>query len=99
MSIDIPGIRIHQRTQAVENGDSPLAERLAMDAAAAALSDGDRAAGIRRLARLGLLPFEHDGSVSNLPGALGAWTAFRDLPAIPRESFRDWWLRRPKRPD
>lgn len=26
-----------------------------------------------------------------LPGVLGGWTASRDLRAIPRESFREWW--------
>jgi hypothetical protein len=25
---------------------------------------------------------------------LGGWTAFRDLAAIPKESFRDWWSAR-----
>ena len=27
------------------------------------------------------------------PPPLSAWTAVRDLPEPPRESFRDWWTR------
>ena len=30
-----------------------------------------------------------------LPGRTGkAWTGTRDLPAVPAESFRDWWRKR-----
>ncbi|WP_159037042.1 hypothetical protein [Streptomyces specialis] len=28
-----------------------------------------------------------------LPGPGRAWTATRDLPPVPAESFRDWWRR------
>ena len=34
------------------------------------------------------------GQLRNLPGMLGGWTDFRDLAAIPKESFRDWWSKR-----
>lgn len=33
------------------------------------------------------------GWVKWLPGILGGWTTTRDLRAIPRESFREWWER------
>ncbi|EGX55619.1 iron-sulfur protein, partial [Streptomyces zinciresistens K42] len=29
----------------------------------------------------------------SLPGPGRAWTAARELPAVPAEPFRDWWQR------
>jgi L-lactate dehydrogenase complex protein LldF len=29
-----------------------------------------------------------------LPGVLGGWTQVRDLRAMPKRSFREWWERR-----
>jgi L-lactate dehydrogenase complex protein LldF len=48
-----------------------------------------------RLARLGQGPFLDDNVVSSMPG-LSAWTRGRDLPAIPKQSFREWWREREK---
>jgi L-lactate dehydrogenase complex protein LldF len=94
VKIDIPEILIHLRGKLVESGYPPLAERVAMKAAAVALADGDRLSAAQKLARLCQWPFEHEGQLRNLPGMLGGWTAFRDLAAIPKESFRDWWSAR-----
>ena len=94
VKIDIPEILIHLRGKLVESGYPPLAERVAMKVAAVALSDGDRLSAAQKLARLCQWPFEHEGQLRNLPGVLGGWTAFRDLAAIPKESFRDWWSAR-----
>jgi hypothetical protein len=30
---------------------------------------------------------------------LSAWTAMRDLPEVPEQSFRDWWTTRDAHPD
>lgn len=94
VKIDIPEILIHLRGKLVESGYPPLAERVAMKVAAVALFDGDRLSAAQKLARLCQWPFEHEGQLRNLPGVLGGWTAFRDLAAIPKESFRDWWSAR-----
>ena len=94
VKINIPEILIHLRGKVVENGDAPLAERLAMKAAAFALADSKRLSGAQKLARLGQRPFEHDGMLRNLPGMLGGWTVVRDLAAIPDQSFREWWADR-----
>jgi L-lactate dehydrogenase complex protein LldF len=45
----------------------------------------------QKLARAGQLPLARGGTISWLPGELGGWTAARDLPAVPRQSFREWW--------
>ena len=64
-----------------------------------AAGDGRRRAGVRqprrryeraqRLARVRARP------AGNAPGGpLGAWTAMRDLPDVPQETFREWWATR-----
>ncbi|MGE5199064.1 MAG: lactate utilization protein LutB domain-containing protein [Rhodospirillaceae bacterium] len=40
---------------------------------------------VSRLARA----VQHDGWIRRLPGPLGAWTAARDFPAPPAQSFVD----------
>jgi len=48
----------------------------------------------QQAARLGQKFFAHEGNIAHLPGPLAAWSATRDFPALPAESFRDWWRRR-----
>jgi len=94
VKINIPEILIHLRGKVVENGDAPFTERMAMKAAAFFLESGDRLATGQKLARIGQLPFVHDGTISRLPGLLGGWTAVRDLSPVPKQSFREWWAKR-----
>lgn len=53
----------------------------------------------QRLAQLGQLPFRHGGVIDTLPGPLGRWTVMRDLPSVPRQSFREWWRERQALPE
>jgi len=94
VKINIPEILIHLRQKIVEDKGAPLGERLAMKAAAFAFEGSSRLSIAQTLARVAQRPFEHDGRLTNLPGPLGAWTAARDLPAVPAESFREWWAKR-----
>lgn len=94
VKINIPEILVHLRGKAVEQGYGPLTERVAMKAAAVALANGDRLAKAQKLFRIGQKLFEKDGQLNHLPGMLAGWTAFRDLDAVPQESFRDWWAKR-----
>ena len=43
------------------------------------------------MARTGQGIFEKDGKLVNLPGMAGGWTQFRDLRALPEQTFREWW--------
>ncbi|MFG2211392.1 lactate utilization protein B [Streptomyces sp. NPDC048638] len=102
VAIDIPEVLVHLRERVVQGGEATIrgerrtlkpakghaAERAAMRAARwaldrpAALATGQRlAARTRRL------------HPKRLPGPGRAWTDTRDIPAVPAESFRDWWRR------
>ncbi|HEX7736791.1 MAG TPA: LutB/LldF family L-lactate oxidation iron-sulfur protein [Ktedonobacteraceae bacterium] len=48
----------------------------------------------QKLAQLGQLPLKRGDFIEWLPGELGNWTIMRDLPAVPKQSFRDWWRER-----
>jgi L-lactate dehydrogenase complex protein LldF len=96
VKINIPEILIHLRQKIVENGDASIGERIAMKTAAFALGDASRLAAAQTLARVAQRPFERDGHLEHLPPPLNAWTKTRDLPAMPRQSFRQWWASREK---
>ena len=93
VKINIPEILIHLRRRIVEEG-APAAERITMKAASLVFSDP---AWLRRAQMIGRFlqrPFQREGRISSLPWPGGAWTATRDLPAMPAQSFRDWWAAR-----
>ena len=94
VKINIPEILIHLRNKVVENGDAPAGERMGMKVAAWALSDAANLSTARSLGRIAQMPFANNGVIHNLPGMLSAWTSTRDMPAIPAESFRQWWAKR-----
>ena len=48
----------------------------------------------QRSAFFGQAPLVRRGSIGWLPGPLSGWSAMRDLPALPRQSFRAWWRER-----
>jgi L-lactate dehydrogenase complex protein LldF len=86
VKINIPEILIHLRRKIVENGDGPWAEGPAMKMAAFGLADSARVGLGQKLLRIAHKPFAHL--------TMAAWTDSRDFPAIPKESFREWWSKR-----
>jgi len=94
VKINIPEILIHLRRRLVEGGQAPVAERMAMKAAAMTFHSSARLKTGVRLARIAQKPFVRDGQIENAPGPLRAWTASRSLPAVPPQSFREWWATR-----
>jgi L-lactate dehydrogenase complex protein LldF len=94
VKINIPEILVHLRHKVVARGDAPLLETAAMKAAAFVLETPERLAAAQKFAQFAQWPFERDGVLRNLPGMLAGWSAVRDLPAVPKESFRQWWAKR-----
>ncbi len=96
VKIDIPSVLIHLRGRIVrETEDEPRSERIAMQAMARVFASQRRYEAAQRAARTGARPLSRDGRIrARLPGPLKGWTEFRDLPAPPAQSFRDWWRTR-----
>ncbi|WP_371614147.1 LutB/LldF family L-lactate oxidation iron-sulfur protein [Streptomyces sp. NBC_00454] len=101
VKIDIPEVLVHLRAKAVEAGRRgrrlPTVEALAMKAAGAVMSSPRRLAAAQKLAGLGARLVARDGRIGALPGPFAGWSASRDTPVPPRETFRAWW-RRTRRP-
>jgi L-lactate dehydrogenase complex protein LldF len=98
VKIDIPRILVHLRNAAVaaDHGTKFIdGERLAMQAALWVFGGAGRLKLAQSAARLGQIPFAKDGVIAHLPGPLAAWSVSRDFPAVPAQSFRDWWRKRP----
>ncbi|MFB7598939.1 lactate utilization protein B [Streptomyces sp. NPDC056160] len=88
VAIDIPEVLVHLREQVAEQGTGHRVERAVVRAATwlldhpAAYSAATRAATRTRRLHPRRLP---------LPGPPKAWSDTRDLPAMPEQTFRDWW--------
>ena len=99
VKINIPEVLVHLRERVTSEPPPDRhrlrcrvdPERLAMQAVARVFTSRRAYESAQRAARRGQGPFVRDGSVRQLPGPLGAWTSARDLPAVPRQSFREWW--------
>ncbi|MCU1621185.1 MAG: iron-sulfur cluster binding protein [Frankiales bacterium] len=89
VAIDIPSMLVHLREQVVQQDPHRL-EAAAMTAVAYAMSSQRRWTWALRALRIGR-PFAR---LKRLPGKAGGWTASRDLPTPPQQSFRDWWAER-----
>ena len=89
--IDIPALLVHERAKIV------AAKRLDPEGASLKLlgrAFRSRAAYERaqRLARFLQKPIVREGWIRRFPpGPLRAWGRSRDLPAVPSETFREWW--------
>ena len=87
VKIEIPSLLVHLRARVVREEKSKLSpEALAMKAAAAVFGSRERYERAQKLARLGRGPI----AKAALPG----WTAMRELPDPPAQTFRDWWRER-----
>lgn len=103
VKINIPEVLVHLRGKVVAEkagrgiGGRLAPERLAMQAALAIFDSPSRFEWLQKAARLGQRPFTSGGFMQSLPGPFAAWTAVRDMRALPQQSFRDWWRKERRR--
>ena len=92
--IDIPSLLVHLRARHVEEAARdrrlPTAEAVAMAAASWVMASPGRYAAAQRAGRAGR-SLGRQGRIRWLPPPLSAWTAARDAPAPPAQTFREWW--------
>ncbi|WP_433295493.1 LutB/LldF family L-lactate oxidation iron-sulfur protein [Pseudonocardia sp. CA-142604] len=95
--IDIPSLLVRLRARHVDEQRSahrvPSAEALSMAAAAWVMASPTRFAAAEKASRAARLLGRASGRISALPPPLSAWTASRDAPRPPAETFREWWAR------
>jgi L-lactate dehydrogenase complex protein LldF len=92
--IDIPNLLVNLRAQHVEAYASehrlPSPEAVAMHSAAWAMAKPGRFRVAERASGLGRL-LGRKGKISRLPPPMSGWSASRDAPTPPRQTFRQWW--------
>jgi L-lactate dehydrogenase complex protein LldF len=96
VKIDIPEVLVHLRAEVVDQKRErriPTPEAVAMKAMAWVFDSPERLERAQKAARRGSGVFARDGVIGRMPGPLHGWTDTRDAPAVPAESFREWWRR------
>jgi L-lactate dehydrogenase complex protein LldF len=99
VKINIPEVLVHLRHQEVAQAGARGAtvrqrlspEHVAMRAMARIFANRRLYEAAQRAGRLTQRPLVRDGAIRRLPGPLSGWTSARDLPAVPAQSFREWW--------
>jgi L-lactate dehydrogenase complex protein LldF len=101
VKINIPEVLVHLRHEEVVRAarapgvrERVAPEHLAMRAMARVFANRRLYEAAQRAGRLSQWPLVRDGKIRHLPGPLSGWTSARDLPAVPAQSFRDWWRER-----
>ncbi|HEX4155153.1 MAG TPA: LutB/LldF family L-lactate oxidation iron-sulfur protein [Acidobacteriaceae bacterium] len=107
VKINIPEVLIHLRNRVVKRRTAGLRvvgdpEAWAMRTASTIFRSERRFRAAQRMGRMAERLWERKDKageqwVTSLPGPLGGWTATRDLRAMPKETFREWWERRGKK--
>lgn len=100
VKINIPEVLVHLRSKVVEEDKrTPVGAlnvlNLGMQAAKLAFEYTVLFTTGQKLARLGQrVLVSKNGFIEWLPSIGGGWTKTRDLPAIPKSTFREWWNER-----
>lgn len=103
VKINIPEVLVHLRGQVVGRQERRLAGRLnpehvGMRWLARQFATRSRYERAQWLGRRAQGPLARGEVITWLPGMLAGWTATRDLRALPKQTFREWWQQREARP-
>jgi L-lactate dehydrogenase complex protein LldF len=90
VKIDIPRILVHERAKAVRAEGQGI-EGTSLRLLARVLADRRRYEQAQRIGRLLQRPLVRRGRVRRFVGPLRGWGASRELPALPSQTFREWW--------
>lgn len=101
VKINIPEVLIHLRGEIVRKRQDEGGwrtkvdpENVALKALAGVFSSRSNYENAQRLGKIGQFPLQKNGHISWLPGMLSGWTDVRDMPTVPKQTFRDWWKER-----
>ena len=103
VKINIPEVLIHLRGEVVRQKQDEGGLRAALDPENIAFKTLAKVFASRvayeqaqKVGKVGQWPLAEDGFITWLPGLLSGWTAMRDMPAMPQQTFRQWWEEREK---
>ena len=102
VKINFPGVLVHLRAKDVEskhavrefegNKKAPFSQMDGMMLGAKKLFTSGKMMSIaERGLPMSRLISGRKHKISAVPGIIGGWTAYRDIPEPPKESFRNWW--------
>ncbi len=108
VKINIPEVLIHLRHRVVQGKATGIKglldpEAIAMRTAGSIFLSERRFRAAQRLGRIAANTLAHDDGAGQqwltfLPGYAGGWTQARDLKALPKQTFREWFEQRGKGP-
>jgi L-lactate dehydrogenase complex protein LldF len=90
VKIDIPSVLVHLRAREVAAAGHRHPEAITMAAASWVMASPARWAAAQRASRAARA-LGHGGRIRRLPPPLSGWTAARDAPVPPPQTFRQWW--------
>lgn len=98
VKIDIPKVLVHLRGKVVDKNirKGKLTNRLDLEhlvlkVVAKTFQSVTKYERAQKFGRLSQRLFQEGDKLVNLPKALKGWTDSRDLKAIPKQTFREWW--------
>jgi L-lactate dehydrogenase complex protein LldF len=94
--IDIPRVLVHERVKEVRSERQGV-EGVSLRLLGRVFESPERYERAQRLARRLQRPGVRDGRVRWFVGPLAGWGASRELPALPPQTFREWWEGRERR--
>jgi L-lactate dehydrogenase complex protein LldF len=97
VKIDMPSMLVHLRSRAVQRrhdaSSVPSLESVTMSAMAAVMSSPRRWNAALKVIKMGRLLPRGAAVLRHVPGPLSKWANYRDVPELPKRSFRSLWRR------